>query len=69
MKREKKYQINVGSVGQPRDGDFRSSYCIYDVDERLIINRRVGYDIKTAQEKILKAGLPEQLAHRLAEGK
>ena len=65
----KKYQINVGSVGQPRDGDFRSSYCIYDVDERLIINRRVGYDIKTAQEKILKAGLPEQLAHRLAEGK
>ena len=65
----KKYQINVGSVGQPRDGDFRSSYCIYDVGERLIINRRVGYDIKTAQEKILKAGLPEQLAHRLAEGK
>ena len=65
----KKYQINVGSVGQPRDGDFRSSSCIYDVDERLIINRRVGYDIKTAQEKILKAGLPEQLAHRLAEGK
>ena len=65
----KKYQINVGSVGQPRDGDFRSSYCIYDVDERLIINRRVGYDIKTAQEKILKAGLPEQLAHRLSEGK
>ena len=65
----KKYQINVGSVGQPRDGDFRSSYCIYDVDERLIFNRRVGYDIKTAQEKILKAGLPEQLAHRLAEGK
>ena len=65
----KKYQINVGSVGQPRDGDFRSSYCIYDVDECLIINRRVGYDIKTAQEKILKAGLPEQLAHRLAEGK
>lgn len=65
----KKYQVNVGSVGQPRDGDFRSSYCIYDVDERLIFNRRVGYDIKTAQEKILKAGLPEQLAHRLAEGK
>ena len=65
----KKYQINVGSVGQPRDGDFRSSYCIYDVDERLIINRRVGYDIKAAQEKILKAGLPEQLAHRLSEGK
>ena len=65
----KKYQINVGSVGQPRDGDPRSSYCIYDIGARRVVNRRVDYDIKTAQEKILKVGLPDQLAHRLMEGK
>ena len=65
----KKYQINVGSVGQPRDGDPRSSYCIYDIGARRVVNRRVDYDIKTAQEKILKVGLPDQLAHRLIEGK
>ena len=65
----KKYQINVGSVGQPRDGDPRSSYCIYDIGARRVVNRRVDYDIKTAQQKILKVGLPDQLAHRLMEGK
>lgn len=64
-----KYFINAGSVGQPRDGDWRSSYCIYDTDNQIIHFRRIEYDIKTTQEKIIAAGLPEVLASRLAEGR
>lgn len=65
----KKYFINVGSVGQPRDGDWRASYAIYDVETKQVMIRRLEYDIQTAQRKILDAGLPEMLAHRLALGK
>lgn len=65
----KKYFINVGSVGQPRDGDWRASYCLYDVEERLVQLRRLEYDIYTAQDKIVDAGLPQRLADRLAMGK
>jgi diadenosine tetraphosphatase ApaH/serine/threonine PP2A family protein phosphatase len=65
----RKYFINVGSVGQPRDGDWRSSYAIYDVENQRIEIRRLEYDIATAQQKILDAGLPEMLANRLAVGK
>ena len=65
----KKYFINVGSVGQPRDGDWRAAYCIYDIDKNIVEQRRVKYDLKTAQEKIIKAGLPELLAERLALGR
>lgn len=65
----RKYFINVGSVGQPRDGDWRSSYAIYDVENQRIEIRRLEYDIATAQQKIISAGLPEMLAHRLAVGK
>jgi diadenosine tetraphosphatase ApaH/serine/threonine PP2A family protein phosphatase len=64
-----KYFINVGSVGQPRDGDWRASYAIYDIEHKLIVTRRLEYDIATAQQKILDAGLPEMLANRLAFGK
>jgi len=64
-----KYFINAGSVGQPRDGDWRASYCIYDKEKNEIVFRRLEYDIKTAQNKILAAGLPEVLATRLAEGR
>ena len=64
-----KYFINAGSVGQPRDGDWRSSYCIYDTDTQTVFFRRLEYDIKTAQDKIIAAGLPEVLASRLAEGR
>ncbi len=65
----KKYFINVGSVGQPRDGDWRASYVIYDSNRNDIELRRLAYDIETAQKKIIKAGLPERLADRLAVGK
>lgn len=64
-----KYFINVGSVGQPRDGDWRACYAIYDLDEKLVTFRRVEYDIATTQRKILSAGLPEMLAERIAEGR
>jgi len=64
-----KYFINVGSVGQPRDGDWRACYAIYDLDEKLLNFRRVDYDIAETQRKIHVAGLPEMLAERIAEGR
>ena len=63
-----KYLINVGSVGQPRDGDWRSAFAVFDTDANKVNLYRIPYDIKTAQEKIIKAGLPERLAHRLERG-
>ncbi len=65
----KKYFINVGSVGQPRDGDWRAAYVIYDHDNQEISLHRLPYDLETTQRKILEAGLPHQLADRLALGK
>ncbi|MDO9069685.1 MAG: metallophosphoesterase, partial [Deltaproteobacteria bacterium] len=56
------------SVGQPRDGDPRACYAVYDSQRREMIIRRVEYDIALAQQKILKAGLPPRLAERLAQG-
>ena len=69
--------INPGSVGQPRDGDWRASYLIFDdaaaADDTsnagIIYHRRVEYDIAAAQAKIRRAGLPESLAARLAQGR
>jgi diadenosine tetraphosphatase ApaH/serine/threonine PP2A family protein phosphatase len=68
MELGRKYFINAGSVGQPRDGDPRSSYVLYDSVAKTVEFRRLEYDIKSAQAKILEAGLPERLAERLAEG-
>ena len=64
----RKYFINVGSVGQPRDGDPRATYVIYDPKERTVRFRRLEYDVEAAQERIRLAGLPERLAARLAVG-
>jgi len=64
-----KYVVNIGSVGQPRDGDPRASFAIYDTGTATVEIKRVAYDIKGAQEKILKANLPEHLAIRLAGGR
>jgi predicted phosphodiesterase len=63
------YLLNPGSVGQPRDGDWRSGFLIYDSEDRLIVFYRVEYDLATAQEKIRIAGLPEHLAARLEVGR
>ncbi len=65
----KKYFINVGSVGQSRDGDWRASYCIYDTEKNVVQQRRIKYDLHKAQDKIIKAGLPRLLAERLALGR
>lgn len=65
----KKYFVNIGSVGQPRDGDPRAAYVIYDFDRQTIELRRLDYDIATAQKKIRAAGLPDRLADRLAVGR
>lgn len=65
----RKYFVNVGSVGQPRDGNPKAAYVIYDLDEGSIEIRRLDYDIPTAQKKIMAAGLPQRLADRLALGK
>jgi len=64
-----RYFINVGSVGQPRDGDPRAAYCIYDSDELTVELFRLDYDIEATQAKIREAGLPERLAERLDYGK
>jgi len=64
-----KYFINVGSVGQPRDGDWRACYAIFDLDKNLLTFRRVEYDIVKTQAKIIAAGLPQMLAERIQEGR
>ena len=65
----RKYFINPGSIGQPRDRDWRAAYCIYDTERQVVEERRVKYDLETAQRKIRQAGLPERLADRLAFGR
>jgi predicted phosphodiesterase len=65
----KKYFINTGSVGQPRDGDWRAAYCIYDIEQNMVEQRRVKYDLGGAQDKIIKGGLPPLLAERLKLGR
>jgi len=63
-----KYIINVGSVGQPRDGNPQAGFCIYDSNKKTVEIKRVDYDIEVAKNKILKAGLPEKLGYRLLTG-
>jgi predicted phosphodiesterase len=65
----KKYFVNVGAVGQPRDGNPKAGYVVYDLDEGTIELRRLDYDIAKSQKKITEAGLPQRLADRLALGK
>ena len=64
-----KHLVNPGAVGQPRDGDPRAAYAIVDDDARLVDLFRVRYAVGEAQAKIIKAGLPEVLAQRLAVGR
>lgn len=66
---EKKYFVNVGSVGQPRDGDWHAAYCIYHIESNVVEQRRVKYDVAAAQKKIIDAGLPRLLAERLSIGR
>jgi diadenosine tetraphosphatase ApaH/serine/threonine PP2A family protein phosphatase len=65
----RKYLMNPGSVGQPRDGDPRAAYAIADTSERRVELYRLKYAVEDTQAKIIKAGLPEVLAQRLAVGR
>ena len=60
--------VNPGSVGQPRDGDPRASFLVYDSGDGTVRFFRVEYDVKRCQDKIIRAGLPPQLAWRLEHG-
>jgi len=60
--------VNAGSVGQPRDGNPEACFCLYDLDAARILMVRVPYDAKAACGKILSAGLPTALGHRLLRG-
>ena len=65
---DRRYIINVGSVGQPRDRDPRAAYVWYDDEADVVRLRRLTYPIDAVQQKILDAGLPPFLAQRLADG-
>ncbi|MBE6391062.1 MAG: metallophosphoesterase family protein [Lentisphaerae bacterium] len=68
MKTMHNYLFNIGSIGQPRNGDPRASFAIYDSDELTVTRMMVPYDIAAAKQKVLDAGLPERLAIRLGIG-
>lgn len=69
LREGKRYIVNDGSVGQPRDGDPRASFCIYDEGSSTIEFIRLPYDVASAQKKIIDAGLPKVLADRLSVGR
>jgi diadenosine tetraphosphatase ApaH/serine/threonine PP2A family protein phosphatase len=69
LRRESKYLLNPGSVGQPRDGDPRAAYAIVDTERERVELMRVHYALEDAQAKVVEAGLPEVLAQRLAVGR
>jgi diadenosine tetraphosphatase ApaH/serine/threonine PP2A family protein phosphatase len=64
-----KYLLNPGAVGQPRDGDPRAAYAIVDEERKRVELYRLPYAIDATQDKVVKAGLPEVLAQRLAVGR
>jgi len=64
-----RYMINVGSVGQPRDGDPRACFAILDTDKGEVEIRRVHYDVREAQRKMIEARLPDYLVDRLRHGR
>jgi diadenosine tetraphosphatase ApaH/serine/threonine PP2A family protein phosphatase len=64
-----RYLVNPGSIGQPRDGNPRASFALYDSRTRVVTIQRVAYPIASAQARIIRAGLPRLLADRLAIGR
>jgi diadenosine tetraphosphatase ApaH/serine/threonine PP2A family protein phosphatase len=69
LREDARFLVNVGSVGQPRDGDPRAGYATYDAEGPTLILHRVPYPVELAQRKIVAAGLPHTLANRLAIGR
>ena len=64
-----RHLVNPGSVGQPRDGDPRAAFAVYDTKGPQVELRRVAYRVDLAQQRINEAGLPESLARRLGVGR
>jgi len=69
LKNRLRYLVNPGSVGQPRDGDWRAGFALFDSEARIVAFYRVPYNLKSAQDRILAADLPPRLATRLAAGR
>jgi predicted phosphodiesterase len=69
LKESARYLINPGSVGQPRDGDWRAAFALYDTDAQIVHFHRTPYNLKAAQDRIFDAKLPPRLATRLAAGR
>ncbi len=64
-----RYIVNVGSVGQPRDGDPRAGYVIWDIVQNSLEAKRIPYDIESTADKIIKRGFQQKDANRLFQGK
>ncbi|HZQ69788.1 MAG TPA: metallophosphoesterase family protein [Terriglobales bacterium] len=64
-----RYMVNPGSVGQPRDGDWRAAFAVFDSESHIVTFCRTPYNLKAAQDRILAANLPQRLATRLAAGR
>jgi diadenosine tetraphosphatase ApaH/serine/threonine PP2A family protein phosphatase len=69
LKPNTRYMINPGSVGQPRDGDWRAAFALFDTEAQVVHFHRAPYNLKSAQDRILSANLPARLATRLAAGR
>ncbi len=68
LESNRKYIVSIGSVGQPRDYDNRASFVVFDSETRSFEFKRVEYDIETAADKVLRAKLERNFAHRLFIG-
>jgi len=69
LKADTRYLINPGSIGQPRDGDWRAAYALFDTETQVVHFHRAPYNLKAAQDRIFAANLPSRLATRLAVGR
>jgi diadenosine tetraphosphatase ApaH/serine/threonine PP2A family protein phosphatase len=69
LKESMRYLVNPGSIGQPRDGDWRAAFAMFDSDTGIVTFYRVPYNLKGTQDRIIAAGLPQRLATRLAAGR
>jgi predicted phosphodiesterase len=69
LKSSTRYMINPGSVGQPRDGDWRAAFALFDTEAQVVHFHRTPYNLKSAQDRIFAANLPSRLATRLAAGR
>jgi predicted phosphodiesterase len=69
LENQGRYLVNPGSVGQPRDGDWRAAFAIFDTDQRAVEYFRASYNLPKTQKKMRKAGLPQMLIQRLEHGR